>query len=173
MSSNPDERAAGSFSLRLNLWYSLFFIASGSALFLLAYFVLASTIQQKDKEVLRARLDEYRAWYEGGGLQGLSDKFFNTRGADRNAFFVRVIGARKNALFLSVPQEWRDFDLKRIELIGVDERQPWFSLTGKNPQQVWMFATAPLSDAGCCRSARAPKARRNCFPISALFLPSP
>ncbi len=146
MSSNPDERAAGSFSLRLNLWYSLFFIASGSALFLLAYFVLASTIQQKDKEVLRARLDEYRAWYEGGGLQGLSDKFFNTRGADRNAFFVRVIGARKNALFLSVPQEWRDFDLKQIELIGVDERQPWFSLTGKNPQQVWMFATAPLSD---------------------------
>ena len=146
MSSNPDERAAGSFSLRLNLWYSLFFIASGSALFLLAYFVLASTIQQKDKEVLRARLDEYRAWYEGGGLQGLSDKFFNTRGADRNAFFVRVIGARKNALFLSVPQEWRDFDLKQIELIGVDERQPWFSLTGKNPQQVWMFASAPLSD---------------------------
>ncbi len=146
MSSNPDERAAGSFSLRLNLWYSVFFIASGSALFLLAYFVLASTIQQKDKEVLRARLDEYRAWYEGGGLQGLSDKFFNTRGADRNAFFVRVIGARKNALFLSVPQEWRDFDLKQIELIGVDERQPWFSLTGKNPQQVWMFASAPLSD---------------------------
>ncbi len=146
MSSNPDERAAGSFSLRLNLWYSVFFIASGSALFLLAYFVLASTIQQKDKEVLRARLDEYRAWYEGGGLQGLSDKFFNTRGADRNAFFVRVIGARKNALFLSVPQEWRDFDLKQIELIGVDERQPWFSLTGKNPQQVWMFAAAPLSD---------------------------
>ncbi len=142
----PDEGAAGSFSLRLNLWYSLFFIASGSALFLLAYFVLASTIQQKDKEVLRARLDEYRAWYEGGGLQGLSDKFFNTRGADRNAFFVRVIGARKNALFLSVPQEWRDFDLKQIELIGVDERQPWFSLTGKNPQQVWMFASAPLSD---------------------------
>jgi len=142
----PDERAAGSFSLRLNLWYSLFFIASGSALFLLAYFVLASTIQQKDKEVLRARLDEYRAWYEGGGLQGLSDKFFNTRGADRNAFFVRVIGARKNALFLSVPQEWHDFDLKRIELIGVDERQPWFSLTGKNPQQVWMFAAAALSD---------------------------
>jgi len=142
----PDERAAGSFSLRLNLWYSVFFIASGSALFLLAYFVLASTIQQKDKEVLRARLDEYRAWYEGGGLQGLSDKFFNTRGADQNAFFVRVIGARKNALFLSVPQEWRDFDLKQIELIGVDERQPWFSLTGKNPQQVWMFASAPLSD---------------------------
>src|SRR5260370_9752487 len=146
MSSNPDERAAGSFSLRLNLWYSLCFIASGSALFLLAYFVLASTIQQKDKEVLRARLDEYRAWYEGGGLQGLSDKFFNTRGADQNAFFVRVIGARNNALFLSVPQEWRDFDLKQSELIGVDERQPWFSLTGKNPQQVWRFASAPLSD---------------------------
>src|SRR5713101_3582094 len=114
MSSNPDERAAGSFSLRLNLWYSAFFIASGSALFLLAYFVLASTIQQKDKEVLRARLDEYRAWYEGGGLQGLSDKLFDARGADRNAFVVRVIFARKNAMLLSVPQEWPYFDLKQI-----------------------------------------------------------
>src|SRR5437773_9442952 len=121
MSSKPIERAAGSFSLRLNLWYSAFFIFTACTLFLLAYFFLASSIQQKEREVIRAKLEEYRAWYEGGGLNGLSEKFFNTRGSGRNAFFVRVVGSRNNTLFLSVPEEWQDFDLKRVELIGVEE----------------------------------------------------
>ena len=64
MSSKPTERSGRSFSLRLNLWYAAFFIFGCFALFLLAYFVLASSIQQKEKEVIRAKLDEYRAWYE-------------------------------------------------------------------------------------------------------------
>src|SRR5213595_3806424 len=88
MSSRPIERSRRSFSLRLNLWYAAFFIFGCFALFLLAYFVLASSIQQKEKEVIRARLEEYRAWYENGGLAGLSENFVNSRGQDRNAFFV-------------------------------------------------------------------------------------
>ncbi|MBI3851540.1 MAG: ATP-binding protein [Verrucomicrobia bacterium] len=146
MSSKPIERASGSFSLRLNFWYSAFFIFTACALFVLAYFILSSSIQQKEREVIRAKLAEYRAWYEGGGLSGLSERFFNTPNSGRNAFFVRIVGARNNALFVSVPEEWRDFDLKKVELIGVEERQPWFSLTGKNNQKVWMFASAALSD---------------------------
>src|SRR5262249_10275253 len=71
----PIDRAGSSLSVRLNLWYASFFILASLALFLLAYFVLATSIQQKEKEVIRARLEEYRAWYEGGGLAGLSEKF--------------------------------------------------------------------------------------------------
>ena len=55
MSSRPIERSGRSFSLRLNLWYAAFFIFGCFALFLLAYFVLASFIQQKEKEVIRDR----------------------------------------------------------------------------------------------------------------------
>ena len=146
MSSKTIERAERSLSVRLNLWYSAFFILACFSLFLLAYFVLASSIQQKEKEAIRARLDEYRAWYEGGGLEGLRQRFFNTRASDKNAFFVRVVGTRNNALFLSIPDDWQDFDLKTIELVGVEDTRPWFSLSGKNKRHVWMIASATLYD---------------------------
>jgi signal transduction histidine kinase len=97
--------APGSFSLRLNLWYSAFFIVAASLLFLLAYFVLATTLRQKDSEIIHARLEEYRAWYEGGGLEGLKERFLTTRAMDRNAFLVRVVGPFNNAMFVSVPPD--------------------------------------------------------------------
>src|SRR6266545_6430287 len=146
MSSRPIERSGRGFSLRLNLWYAAFFIFGCFALFLLAYFVLASSIQQKEKEVIRAKLEEYRAWYENGGLAGLSENFFNSRRWDKNAFFVRVAGPGNNAVFVSTPEEWRDFDLKRLEVRSIEETRPWFSLAGRDKEHVWMFASAWLGD---------------------------
>jgi signal transduction histidine kinase len=146
MSSKPVERAESSLSVRLNLWYAAFFILASLALFLLAYFVLATSIQQKEKEVIRAKLEEYRAWYEGGGLAGLNEKFLNTPGSGKNAFFVRVASRRNQALFLSVPEEWEGFDVRKIELIGIDEKQPWFSLSGKTKHNVWLIASTQLFD---------------------------
>ncbi len=145
MSSKPTERSGRSFSLRLNLWYAAFFIFGCFALFLLAYFVLASSIQQKEKEVIRAKLDEYRAWYENGGLAGLSENFFNSRRRDKDAFFVCVAGRGNNTIFVSTPEEWRGFDLKELER-NLEQTRPWFSLTGRNNEHVWMFATAWLGD---------------------------
>jgi signal transduction histidine kinase len=145
MSSRPIKRSARSFSLRLNLWYAAFFIFGCFALFLLAYFVLASSIQQKEKEVIRAKLEEYRAWYENGGLAGLSENFFNGRRRDKNAFFVCVAGRGNNAIFVSTPEEWRGFDLKELER-NLEQTRPWFSLTGRNNQHAWMFASAWLND---------------------------
>ncbi|PYJ86507.1 MAG: hypothetical protein DME22_05065 [Verrucomicrobia bacterium] len=146
MRSKPIERSGRSFSLRLNLWYAAFFIFGCFALFLLAYFVLASSIQQKEKEVIRARLEEYRAWYENGGLAGLSENFVSSGRQDKYAFFVRIVGIGNNAVFANIPAGWRDFDLKKLEVRSIEETRPWFSLTGRNNEHVWMFASAPLSD---------------------------
>ena len=54
----PIEPARRGFSLWLNLWYAAFFIFGCFALFLLAYFVLANSIQQKEKEIIRAKAPE-------------------------------------------------------------------------------------------------------------------
>jgi signal transduction histidine kinase len=146
MSLRKFERAGFSFSLRLNLWYAAFFNVACLALFLLAYFVLASSIQQKEKELIRAKLEEYRAWYQAGGLAGLSQKLLNTPGSGKNAFFVRVASPRNNALFFSVPEDWQDFDFRSINPVGVDEQRAWHSLTGKDRRQVWLVASAYLAD---------------------------
>src|SRR6266498_1939546 len=135
MSSRPIECSGSSFSLRLNLWYAAFFIFGCFALFLLAYFVLASSIQQKEKEVLRAKLEEYRAWYENGGLAGLSENFFNGRSRDKNAFFVSVAGPGKKAIFVSIPEEWLVFADREKQRACMDVchclAQGWSSAPGR------------------------------------------
>jgi signal transduction histidine kinase len=135
----------GGFGLRLNLWYAAIFIVTASGLFGLAYFILATTLQQKERELIGARLDEYRAWYEAGGLPWLTRKFYNTPNSGKNAFFVRIISRGGDALFVSIPESWEGFDPKQIEPVSVDEPRPWFSLAGKQGRQVWLIASAPLS----------------------------
>ncbi|HVY69692.1 MAG TPA: HAMP domain-containing sensor histidine kinase [Verrucomicrobiae bacterium] len=153
MSSNPAENTEGRLSLRLNLWYSGFLILTSLALFVVAYVILAGSIQQREKELIRAKLDEYRAWYEGGGINSLSDRFFKLPESSRNAYFVRVVGRFKNALFLSVPDDWRDFDLKKIEVTSLDDPRPWRSLSSQN--NTWLIASLPLSDGRLLQAGKS------------------
>jgi signal transduction histidine kinase len=144
MSLKKIEPASGSFSFRLNLWYAAAFIVTACGLFVLAYFLLASTIQQKDRELIQSRLQEYRAWYEGGGLSVLKNKFATDPASGRNAFFVRVASPVNQALFMSVPEGWQGFEVNKIEVIAPAQTQPWLNLTGRDHTQAWLIASAPL-----------------------------
>lgn len=145
MPSSPLEHARRSFSLRLNLWYAAFFIFASFLLFLIAYFVLASLLQQNEKEVIRAKVDEYRAWYEGGGLAALSQKIMGGE-SDKNAFFVRVVGWGNQDLFLNVPNGEQGFNLQRFEDLANQASQPWFAIPGKNKHTQWIIGRTRLSD---------------------------
>lgn len=143
MSSRLLDYFRRSFSLRLNLWYAGFFILASSGLFIMAYLVLASLLQYKDKEAIRARLDEYQAWYRTGGLQGMHWRFQNTPGSGRNAFFVRVTGPNNNALFISIPEEWQDFNLRDFDasLRPDGQARPWLLLQGESENASWLVAS--------------------------------
>ncbi len=144
MSSNRVERAGRSFSLRLNLWYTAFFMAASMALFLLAYVVVAELIQQNEKEVIRARVEEYRAWYESGGLPLLRERFLTARMNDKNAFFIRVTGWGNTATFMNIPEDWKGFDLKSAQ--AIQENQPWLVVRGDRENARWMIMTALMRD---------------------------
>lgn len=146
MSSKPIEQARRSFSFRLNFWYAAFFIFGCFLLFWVAYIALASSMKQKEKEIIRAKLSEYRAWYEAGGVNGLAENFLNSHRRDPAAFFVRVAGPGNNALFVSVPEQWQGFDLEKLKGIGVDNLPTWSSLTGRNGGQTWMVASTWLGN---------------------------
>jgi signal transduction histidine kinase len=144
MSSNRVERAGRSFSLWLNLWYTAFFMAASMALFLLAYVVVAELIQQNEKEVIRARVEEYRAWYESGGLPLLRERFLTTRMNDKNAFFIRVTGWGNTATFMNIPEDWKGFDLNSARVI--QENQPWLVVRSDRENARWMIMTALMRD---------------------------
>jgi signal transduction histidine kinase len=155
MSSRPPERAGRSFSLRLNLYYAAFFLVGCSGLFLLAYLALAASLQQKERELLRERLQQYRTWYEMGGSGGLQANFINSQRGDRSAFLVRLVGRFNNVLFVSAPDESRQFDLSQLEVVPVEQVRPWASLRGNRQPFVWMLASLRLRDGSLLQVAKS------------------
>ncbi len=73
------ERLRRTIGFRLTLWYAAIFILSSLALFILAYFFLASTLRQKDHELILSRLKEVEAQFLTTGSRGSDGRSSWTR----------------------------------------------------------------------------------------------
>src|SRR5882724_11465622 len=91
-------------TFRLALWYSGIFILSTSFLFVLAYVLLSSSVEQKDREDTHQKLGEYAAQYRLSGLEGLKKEIaLEEKTGKRHSFFVRLAGPENSTLFLDAP----------------------------------------------------------------------
>src|SRR3954466_8133514 len=97
--------------LRLSVWYATVFILSTVALVAITYVLLASSLAQRDHDIVRATLREYATRYELGGLGALRSAVeLEERTSGRERLFVRVIGpGGADAVFARTPPGWRDF----------------------------------------------------------------
>src|SRR5688500_17151731 len=103
-------------SFRLNLWHAGMFLASAALLFTLIYFLLSAAVDRKDRDVIEARLREYAAVYETGGIPALRD--WTTRVNDarkQRMYFVRVASPDRTVLLLVMPQDWFDQDVELLD----------------------------------------------------------
>ena len=112
-------------SFRLNVWHAVIFLISGALVFTLIYFLLSAAIDRKDREVIEARLREYVAVYQTGGIPALRD--WTTRineARKQRMFFVRVAAPDRTVLLLVLPQDWFERDVVLIDggpTLRVDE----------------------------------------------------
>ena len=93
--------------LRLSAWYATVFILGTIALVTVAYALLASSLAQRDHDIIRATLREYASRYELGGMLALQravELEEHTGGQER--MFVRVVGPDADALFVRMPEGW-------------------------------------------------------------------
>ena len=105
----------GALGLRLSLWYAAVFVVSTLLLVLLTYALLASSLAQRDHDIIAATLREYASRYETAGLPALQRSVeLEQRTARRERLFVRVLGPDADALFVSVPPDWQDFALDQL-----------------------------------------------------------
>jgi heavy metal sensor kinase len=113
---------SGRFGLRLAFWYSAVFVASSLAIVLLTYTLLASSLAERDRQIVASTLREYSARYAEGGLPALARAVdLEQRSGRRERLFVRVVRGGSETLFVSMPPDWSDFDVS-----GLDSRSgPW------------------------------------------------
>ena len=96
--------------LRLSVWYAGVFIGSTLALVAVTYALLASSLVQRDHDIIRATLREYASRYELGGLRALQYAVeLEERTGGRERLFVRVIGPDATAVFTRTPPGWSGF----------------------------------------------------------------
>ena len=117
---NPDnEEPIARIGLRLAAWYAGVFVATSLAIVLLTYRLLATSLEERDQQLVISTLREYSQRYAEGGLRSLADAVeIEQRSGRRERMFVRVVRGPSETLFLSAPYAWNDFDVSRLRGLG-------------------------------------------------------
>lgn len=144
MSLKVTERIGLTFSLKLSILYALFFIVSSCSLFIVAYFFIDYLLETGERELIKARMQDYRAWYEEGGLNSLKARFDEQSETDKAAFFVRIMGPHNKAFFVSIPRGAKGFDPAQLDRIEPKGPETWFTIKDFGEKNIWTIASIPL-----------------------------
>ncbi len=129
MYSKWRERLRHTLGFRLALWYAAIFVVSSLVLTGLTYLLVAASLRQYDREIIRTALVQYANAYQVGGVAALQEEIQRTQAtAAPGPLLVRTVGARQAVTFLSRPEDWRHFDLSRLEVPSPDGQQTWSTL---------------------------------------------
>jgi len=133
------------FSLRLNFWYTGFFVVGAFLLFCLAYFLLVREFRELDREIVRAKLEACRAWYIQGGPADLQIHFQNLSTYEKESTFLEVMSSTDELKFMHTPQKY-EATLTHLGPGVIPHDTDWLSLPSSEPHMVWTIAVAPLPD---------------------------
>ena len=126
MSSKTNRRIGLTFSLKLSISYAVFFVFSSLALFLVAYYLINGLVGEKERDVIRDRIQEYTAWYYEGGLDAVRTRFALQSRSSEDISFIRIIGPLDQVLFISLPPGAEGFDPHRLKGPDPGQKGPLF-----------------------------------------------
>ncbi len=141
----PPKRLRKKVGFRLTVWYSTIFIFSALFLFALAYFLLSSSLSKQDHEAIQLKLEELSALYETGGRELIEREVTIEKKFEKKIpFFIRLAGRDNKTLFLYIPYQWVEFDIKQLEIMTSNITMTWARLPGKNDKNVLEVASIRL-----------------------------
>jgi signal transduction histidine kinase len=108
------------FGLRIALWYAALFIVGSIVLVLLTYVLTATSLAQRDEQLINQKLGEYAAAYSQGGISELADTVRAEQATAPERLFVRVVDRGSEAIVLSNPEGWNREQLETGSLRLVD-----------------------------------------------------
>ncbi len=120
MSSGDAAPAPRAFGLRIALWYATLFVVGSIAIVFLTYYLTAASLEQRDRQIINAKLGEYAAAYRRGGIDGLADTVRAEQRAAPERLFVRVVDRGSEAIVLSDQQAWDPATLETARLRLLD-----------------------------------------------------
>ncbi|MCF8084693.1 MAG: HAMP domain-containing protein [Deltaproteobacteria bacterium] len=144
MFSRQGKKAGITFSMKLSILYALFFAVSAVGLFGVAYYLMEDFAEQREREIIRDRIEEYRAWYQEGGLRALKARFERQANRSPDILFVRVVGPLNQVLFVSLPNGAKGLDAEKLKPFRRLEKDFWISIQDQAEKSAWTVGMAPL-----------------------------
>lgn len=108
----------GSFGLRLALWYATLFIVGALAIVLLTYYVTATSLEQRDQQVIQSKLGTYAGTYTNGGLDALVDTVRAEQYTAPERLYVRIFDRFGTVALVQTGENWdpASLEIGRIAL---------------------------------------------------------
>lgn len=160
MSFDWRRRLSSGLGLRIGLWYAAIFATSAVLLGGATYALLSAVLQQRDQEIVVSTLREYAARYEAGGLLALARAVdLEQRSGRHERLFVRVLGAGRDALFISLPPEWGEFDVDRLGADGADRSGGWSRAPARGREALLEVASARVRDGSIIQVGKSTENR--------------
>jgi signal transduction histidine kinase len=106
--------------LFLTLWYSLLFVAGSLAIVLLTYVLTATSLEQRDQQIIQAKLGEYAAVYARGGVRALASTVQAEQRTAPERLFVRVVDSGQETILLSDRDDWNEATLESGSITLLD-----------------------------------------------------
>ena len=151
------ETARRNIGIRLGFWYAFVFAVSTVVLLTAAWFLLAADVGRKDRELLQARLQEYAAVYESGGVPALRYVMQQETG-EAKTFYVRLVSPWNQATLLNVPEDWIAFKDVPTMFPGVSQRVGFIRIP-KSAESDFLIASIDLPDNSVLQVGRRTDSR--------------
>ena len=100
------------FGLQIALWYATLFVVGSIAIVVLTYLLTAASLEERDREIIQAKLGAYGATYERGGIDALAETVQAEQRTAPERLFVRVLDRGTESIILSNPQGWNSSTLE-------------------------------------------------------------
>lgn len=153
------DRLSRRLSVRLSLYYALVFMVAGFALIVLTYYLLAQAVERKDREILEAKIKEYAAVYQIGGVRALESIIYDRNNrTDQERFFVRLVNRRNDVTLAQVPEEWITFKDLPAAWDGY-RRQVGILRVPKDAEKDFAIASITLFDGSLLQVGRSANSR--------------
>ncbi len=100
------------FGLRLALWYATLFVVGAIAIVFVTYYLTASSLAQRDHQIINGKLGDYAAAYLRGGVRVLASTVRAEQQTAPERLFVRVVDRGVESVVLSNTEGWDPDDTR-------------------------------------------------------------
>ena len=103
------------FGLQLALWYATLFVSGAIAIVFVTYYLTATSLAQRDHQIINGKLGDYAAAYLRGGVRVLANTVRSEQQVAPERLFVRVVDRGVESVVLSNNEGW---DPGKIEIVS-------------------------------------------------------